>query len=205
MKDDREEIVQEWLARAEQFWISSRVAEHEFGHLFPALHLHALALEMMLKTAILSLDPAGCSWATFNSRRIFPEGHHVVRLVQRWNSLHPRKKITERNDGLIGWEDMENELFLSEHSFAALEKYTDLKMVGRYFEGQLEWSTWAVDAANIVFFALRKEVKTFLKVDHDFIDSALNGTCGRSKDAMWLRRAMRKSNVALPIHERICE
>jgi hypothetical protein len=205
MTNDREEIVLEWLARAEQFWISSRVAQHEFGHLFPALHIHALALEMMLKTAILSLDPADLSWATFNCRRIFTEGHNIVRLVQRWNSVHPRKKITKRDDGLIGWEDTEEELFLSEHSFAALGKYSDLKMVGRYFEGQLEWNTWAVDAANVVFFALRNEVKTFLKVDHDFIDSALDGSCGQSNDAAWLRRATRKSNVALPINERICD
>lgn len=163
---DRNHIVLEWLARAEQFWILSRVGVHEFGFLFPGMHLHALAVEMMLKAAILTIDPAGSSYSTV-SVRTFPERHHIMKLIKRWNALNPPKRISQKLDGILGWNDSGSELLLSERSFEALAKYTEQEMVGRYFEGSLQWNAWAVDAANVVF-TLRRCVLDYLEVDHDF-------------------------------------
>ena len=136
MSNDREEIVMEWLARAEHFWILSRVGEHELTQMFCAIHIHALAVELMIKTAILTLDPAANSWTGFDSRRIFPEGHRVVRLIDRWNKLSPKAKIVMSKDNMLGWNATGDGLILSEHSFRRFEKYEDPEMVGRYFEGR---------------------------------------------------------------------
>lgn len=62
-----------------------------------------------------------------------------------------------------------------------------------------------MDAANVVFFAVRKWVLEFLEVDLDQIDSALEGCCGRSEHAAWLSRAVRKSNMGLPPREQIID
>ena len=200
--NDRERIVTEWLARAEHFWILSRVAVHEFGFLFPGMHLHALALELMLKSAILTLDPAGAAYSDL-TRRTFREGHDIMQLIERWNGLCPERQITKRINGLLGWEESGCGLELFERSFEALSKYTNPDMISRYFEGKLEWDAWAVDAANAVFFSVRKWVLAFLKVDRDPIDAALEGNCGRTEGAAWLSRALRKSNMALPLEHRL--
>lgn len=65
---------------------------HEFGFMFPAMHLHAVALELMLKTGILMHEPAGSSLRSVNVRT-FPEKHNVRKLIEQWNALVPTKKI----------------------------------------------------------------------------------------------------------------
>lgn len=204
MISDREHIVRVWLNRAEHFWILSRVGVHEFEFEFPALHLHALAVELVLKTAILSVDPAGATYHTVN-RRTFPEGHDVIKLIARWNCVCSAHKIISKGDKKIGWEEKEGELCFSEKSFEALSKYNDQNMVSRYFQGQLTWNAWAIDAGNEVFFYLRRYLLRFLNIGRDCIDSAVEGSCGRTKSAAWLSRALRKSNMSLPLEQRLID
>ena len=199
-RDDRKEIVLGWFMRAEQFWILARVGEHDFHFDSCAWHIHALAVEMMIKTAILTVDPRAGSWKTFKSHDIFKEKHDVVRLLHRWNRADPEHAILPESVWCLHsvFSDDGKTLVESPDSFGYLGMYLSSEMIGRYNDGVLKWDRAAFQAANIVFFRLRNYIKQFLQFDMDVIDRAINGCAGRTEKAQWLSRAVRKSNPGLP-------
>lgn len=205
MRDDRKEIVAQWFFRAQRFWILSRVGDHEFHFDSCAWHIHALALEVIIKAAILTKEPRAATWAGFNSRDIFRDGHNVIRLLLKWNALAPEHAITPKSHPLLhtAYSSDKKEFVPTPDSFGSLGMYLKTEMVGRYSEGVLMWSAHAIDAANLVFFRLREYLREFLDIDEDAIDRAMVGNAGRAKGAEWLSRAVRKSNAGLPLESRM--
>lgn len=194
-----------WFVDAQRYWILSRVAEHELNLDSCAWHTHSVALELIIKAAILTREPRSGTWASFNSRAIFRRDQHdVVRLLKTWNKLAPKHAINADEPYLHDIYSSEEKRFIAApESFGSLSTYQKKEMTGRYSEGVLLFDTNAVDAANTVFFRLRTYLRAFLNVEEDAIDRAMRGTAGRSQSAEWLLRAVRKNNVGLSIDFRV--
>lgn len=206
MRDERKEIVLHWFVDAQRYWILSRVAEHELNLDSCAWHTHSLALELIIKAAILTIEPRSGTWASFNSRAIFRRDQHdVVRLLRTWNKLAPPNHAINADVPCLHdiYSSEEKRFVAAPDSFGSLSSYQKKEMTGRYSEGVLIFDTIAVDAANTVFFRLRAYLRAFLDVEEDAIDHAIRGNVGRSRRAEWLSRAVRKNNVGLPMDLRV--